>query len=231
MSSYDPYANPDPNQPPAQPYGQPGYGQPPAYGQPAAPSPYGQPAYGEQPGYGQAAAPSPYGQPAAPQFGQPPAQPYGQQPSYGAPQYSQFGTPQYGAPQYPTAPQYSPYGYQPTGGKSFLTAWLLSYFLGGLGVDRFYLGKVGTGVLKLLTLGGCGIWWLIDLILILAGAARDANGYPLAGYEEHKRTAWIVTAVLWVLQIIIGTANHSAWTQLQYDFSTNGAGVVVERTV
>lgn len=43
---------------------------------------------------------------------------------------------------------------------------IMSIFFGSLGVDRFIMGKVGTGILKLITLGGCGIWWLIDLILI-----------------------------------------------------------------
>jgi TM2 domain-containing membrane protein YozV len=65
--------------------------------------------------------------------------------------------------------------------KSFVTAWLLSLLLGGLGVDRFYLGKVGTGLAKLFTLGGLGVWALIDLILILSGAMRDKSGRPLVG--------------------------------------------------
>ena len=47
-----------------------------------------------------------------------------------------------------------------------MVALLLSIFLGSLGIDRFYLGKIGTGILKLITLGAFGIWWLIDLILI-----------------------------------------------------------------
>jgi len=60
-----------------------------------------------------------------------------------------------------------------------LTALLLSVFLGGLGVDRFYLGYTGLGVLKLLTLGGCGIWALIDLIMIATNKTKDSSGNPL----------------------------------------------------
>jgi len=63
--------------------------------------------------------------------------------------------------------------------KDWLTALLLSIFLGELGVDRFYLGYIGLGVLKLLTAGGCGIWWLIDVILIATDGLKDANGRPL----------------------------------------------------
>ena len=43
---------------------------------------------------------------------------------------------------------------------------IMSIFFGAIGVDRFIMGHVGLGILKLVTLGGCGIWWLIDLILI-----------------------------------------------------------------
>ncbi|MBP9812985.1 TM2 domain-containing protein [Candidatus Saccharibacteria bacterium] len=65
--------------------------------------------------------------------------------------------------------------------KEFLVALLLSIFLGQLGIDRFYMGYIGTGILKLITLGGCGIWWLIDIILIATKKLNDANGLPLKG--------------------------------------------------
>jgi TM2 domain-containing membrane protein YozV len=66
--------------------------------------------------------------------------------------------------------------------KRILPAFLLCFLLGIFGAHRFYVGKVGTGVLQLLTLGGLGIWALVDLILIIVGAFTDENG--------EKITAW-----------------------------------------
>ena len=63
--------------------------------------------------------------------------------------------------------------------KDWVTTLVISLLLGSLGVDRFYLGYSGLGVLKLITCGGCGIWSLIDLILIAMGSLPDANGRPL----------------------------------------------------
>lgn len=63
--------------------------------------------------------------------------------------------------------------------KEWLTAVLISFFLGYLGIDRFYLGHTGLGVVKLLTFGGCGLWALIDLILIILNKVRDSDDLPL----------------------------------------------------
>ncbi len=69
-------------------------------------------------------------------------------------------------------------GYDKTKGispKSRLAALLLVIFLGYLGVHRFYVGKVGTGILMILTAGGLGIWWAIDFIMIVVGSFTDVD--------------------------------------------------------
>jgi TM2 domain-containing membrane protein YozV len=114
----------------------------------------------------------PYGQepPQQPQqpWGQPPTQ-YPQQ-QYGQPQYQQ----QYGQPQYQQQ-----YSYAQSQQKDWLTTLLLCIFLGWLGIHRFYTGHTVIGVIQLLTLGGCGIWVLVDFIMILTNSYRDSNGIPL----------------------------------------------------
>lgn len=106
------------------------------------------------------------------------------------------------------------------GEKSFITTWLLSLFLGGLGVDRFYLGKVGTGILKLVTFGGFGIWYLIDLIMVITNATRDKDGDKLDGYEKNKVLAIVVTIVLLLAGIGAGAANSSKTTTI-YEKTNN----------
>lgn len=98
----------------------------------------------------------------------------------------------------PSAPEYE---------KSFLVAWLLSLLLGSLAVDRFYLGKVGTGILKLITFGGFGIWYLVDVILVLTGAQKDKQGRGLAGYAQHKKMAWMVMGAIIAFSLIASAFN------------------------
>ena len=67
--------------------------------------------------------------------------------------------------------------------KSNLTALLLCLFLGALGIHRFYVGKIGTGIVQFLTLGGLGIWCFIDFILIAMGKFTDKEGQTLSWDE------------------------------------------------
>ncbi|QDW63958.1 TM2 domain-containing protein [Oerskovia sp. KBS0722] len=73
----------------------------------------------------------------------------------------------------------APYQADTTSPKLLLAAVLLCFFLGTIGVHRFYVGKIGTGVLMILTLGGLGVWTLIDLVMLIVGAFRDKEGRKL----------------------------------------------------
>ncbi len=110
------------------------------------------------------------------------------------PVYGQPGTvpPTYGQP---TNPDES--------SKGYVITWVLSYFLGGLGVDRFYLGRIPTGVVKLLTGGGLGVWSLIDLFLIAFGKLKSTDGKYLAGYQANNKIIKIITVVLGVLGLLV----------------------------
>ena len=63
--------------------------------------------------------------------------------------------------------------------KNFVATLILAILLGGFGVHRFYVGKIGTGIVMLLTLGALGIWTLIDVIMIAVGNFKDSNGLPI----------------------------------------------------
>ena len=68
--------------------------------------------------------------------------------------------------------------------KSRLVALLLCFFFGVFGARRCYVGKVGTGLLELVTIGGCGIWMLIDLIIITVGSFTDREGLRVFRWME-----------------------------------------------
>ena len=115
-----------------------------------------------------AALAAPFAAPAPGQF--PPAAPMPGQPMPGQPMPGQ-----------PMPGMMAPVGY--AGNKSDkqkIVAALLCWFLGGLGIHRFYLGYSAIGIIQLLTFGGCGIWALVDLIMILTGGLKDSDGRELS---------------------------------------------------
>ncbi len=69
--------------------------------------------------------------------------------------------------------------YEEISEKGFVPTILLCFFLGAFGAHRFYVGKIGTGILQLLTLGGLGIWVLIDFIVIVTGSFKDKEEFPI----------------------------------------------------
>jgi hypothetical protein len=116
--------------------------------------------------------------PPPPGFAPQPTQPY-----YPPPTGQQYTVPP-PSPGMGYANPAAPYGYDPITGlplsdKSKIAAGLLQLFLGNLGVGRFYTGHVGIGIAQLLTCGGCGIWSLIDAIIILVNGGTDAQGRRL----------------------------------------------------
>ena len=84
--------------------------------------------------------------------------------------------------QMPPKPTIDQFG-NPISPKSRLAAALLAWFLGIFGIHRFYVGKVGTGILMIVTLGGLGIWALIDFIVILVGSFKDKEGRLLVNWS------------------------------------------------
>lgn len=96
--------------------------------------------------------------------------------------------------------------------KSYVVSWALALFLGTLGVDRFYRGFTGLGIAKLFTLGGLGIWYLVDLFLLLTTGGKDSEQRPLEGYDKHKVLTWVITGVYVVVSFVSTSISQNWWS-------------------
>ena len=102
--------------------------------------------------------------------------------------------------------------------RHFLATFFLSFMWGTFGVDRMYMGYWGLGILKLITIGGLGIWVIIDLILVMGGYMRDKQGREMLQVAEYKkfaaRTVLIFALALGLIVLINGIALIAGVSQL-----------------
>lgn len=113
--------------------------------------------------------------------------------------------------------------------RHYLAVFFISFLWGTFGVDRMYLGKWGTGILKLVTVGGFGLWVLVDLLLIMTGAMRDKQGRPMLQFAEYKKfTYWTVlifALALGFVTLITGASLIIAVTELINGIQNGSSGI------
>lgn len=149
------------------------------------------------PGY----QPPPPSGPQPPRFEAPPPPPWAASQPPPPPFNPQPPPPQMARGQYFSPPTVHAGHLVPEGSKSYVATVLLSFFFGIFGADRFYLGKTQSAIVKLVTLGGFGYWWLIDLGITLFGGQRDQWGLRLAGYDKHKKTVWLAIGAFFGISV------------------------------
>ena len=115
--------------------------------------------------------------------------------------------------------------------RHFLAVFFLSFIWGVFGVDRFYLGKYWTGLLKLLTFGGFGIWAAIDLSWIMKGLMRDKQGNPLLEYEKYKGFAKKTVGLFWFILIVSVVVIGALSTYELIQFFQNGGFQKIQDTI
>ncbi|CAN5607842.1 hypothetical protein BH23PAT1_BH23PAT1_1320 [soil metagenome] len=152
-------------------------------------------------------------------------QAYNQQPQVQNDDFAAYSAAAPQAGQAPMQPQAPVYGQQavPTdeSDKNYILLSALSYFFGTLGIDRFYLGYTASGIFKLLTFGGLGIWYLIDLIRIVFGKLRDKSGKLPYGYHQYSKIFKLIVIItiivqfLFIVPFILFTLVFSAMTGVQ----------------
>ncbi len=115
---------------------------------------------------------------------------------------------------------------EPAQGRPFLVVFFFSFVWGVFGVDRFYLGKFWTGILKFLTFGGFGIWAMLDLSQIMSGAMRDKQGNEMIDYLRYKKLAAkivkVFALVVGVTVILVGIAIFYAIYNIVTQLMQNG---------
>lgn len=112
--------------------------------------------------------------------------------------------------------------------RHFLATFFISFMWGVVGADRMYMGYWGLGFLKLITLGGFGLWVLVDLILVMGGYMRDKQGREMLQVAEYKkfaaRTVLIFAVAVGIIVLINGIAIIAGVSQL-LNSSQDGGGI------